>query len=599
MEVAGLVLGAIPIVLKGIEIYIELYEEWAKDSTLLAQRHRQLRVEQLKFKKSLMSLSPDLDEEEINESLIRHFPDDYKIIVGTIEDLRQCIWKLREQLGIGPEGKVSTHMKFEIIVLTSDSSKPLSSSRVRDEWRRVKQSFKKKETVELFNEIDRYNNNLRICFEGKREISSDLGSTQPSGQGDSFNRRVCQRLRSDACLIHDALSEAYDRDCANVHLNMIDLSWHHQGFRTSQLPDLCFPDRDSCAQAPHHWYTAKIRLEPMKTDAPVQRAEVSTTNMPVVTAPDKKPHRARLSVSFRRSSRSPNPMPIEPVKQPPTTTPARREQIHSICSHPATKLFGGYLMNSDPDNQNMVILERKQPVAKHAYVLGWRSFLTSGATSLSRSRIRRKKMSNKDRLAIASAATWAVLLLCGTPWLEETKMIENDIVLLAEEPLATGRTPLDLDNANAVPAFSYRFSKPEVKERSPTRQDPGPLGGNAIPHRTLFALAILLLEIGLDTEFRNIYEEFTGSEFRGFEEPASLLESYRAAEEAAEDLYDAMGDKYADAVKRCLKFNFNGRKSLQRFDNEMLRQQFFAGVVAPVQERYEQEQTRHRVFRAC
>ncbi|KAK8054936.1 hypothetical protein PG993_000163 [Apiospora rasikravindrae] len=554
----------------------------AKDSTLLAQRHRQLRVEQLKLKKSLMSLSPDLDEEEINESLIRHFPDDYKIIVGTIEDLRQCIWKLREQLGIDPEGK------------------PLSSSRVRDEWRRVKQSFKKKETVELFNEIDRYNNNLRICFEGKREISSDLGSTQSSGQGDSFNKRVCQRLRSDACLIHDALSEAYDRDCANVHLNMIDLSWHHQGLRTSQLPDLCFPDRDSCAQAPHHWYTAKIRLEPMKADPPVESAEVSTKTLTVATASDRKPHRARFSVSFRRSSRSPSPMPIEPAKQPPTTTPPRREHIHSICSHPATKLFGGYLMNSDPDNQNMVILERKQPAAKHAYVLGWRSFLTPGAASLGRSRIRRKKMSNKDRLAIASAATWAVLLLCGTPWLEETKMIENDIVLLAEETLATGRTPLDLDNANAVPAFSYRFSKPQVKERSPTpQQDPGPLGGNAIPHRTLFALAILLLEIGLDTEFRNIYEEFTESEFRGFEEPASLLESYWAAEEAAEDLYDAMGDKYADAVKRCLKFNFNGRKSLQRFDNEMLRQQFFAGVVAPVQERYEQEQTRHRVFRAC
>lgn len=112
MEVAGLVLGAIPIVLKGIDVYIEIYGEWAKEAELLAKRRRQLNIEHLKLKQSLQSLSPDLIEEEVNENLLLFYPDDYKTIVGTIDDLRQAIWRLREQLDIDMEGKVNTHFSF-------------------------------------------------------------------------------------------------------------------------------------------------------------------------------------------------------------------------------------------------------------------------------------------------------------------------------------------------------------------------------------------------------------------------------------------------------------------------------------------------------
>lgn len=152
------------------------------------------------------------------------------------------------------------------------------------------------------------------------------------------------------------------------------------------------------------------------------------------------------------------------------------------------------------------------------------------------------------------------------------------------------------DHANAVPAFSYRFSKPGP-ETNPML-DTSPMGSNAIPHYTLFSLAIILLEIGLDTEFQHLYETSTRSKFHGFDEAASLLEGFNTTEETVERLYDEMGDAYADAVKRCLKFNFPGRKSLQRFDNEGMLQEFFSAVVASVHERYEQEQTRHRVFRS-
>lgn len=411
-------------------------------------------------------------------------------------------------------------------------------------------------------------------------------------QLQSFNKRVCQKLRNDACLIHEALSEAYDRECTNVHLNMIDLSWHHQGFRISQIPDLYFPDRDSCAQAPRHWRTAKIRLEPIQSPAPVDKVDVSKTHLTTEKASGKKLHKARFDISFGRSSRSPSPMPEKMSVQPTTAAPPPlREQIHSICSSPATKLFGGYLQNSDPDNQNMIILERKQHSPKQVCVLSWRDLLTGSAGT--RSYAEKKKMSRKDSLAIASAATWAVLLLCGTPWLEENQTMEDSIVLLAET------SSPELENANAVPAFSYRFAQPGP-EATPTH-DADPMGSsNAIAHRTLFALAILLLEIGLDADFPHLCATSAGGgAFGGFGAAASRLEGFRVAERAVEDrLYDEMGDAYADAAKRCLRFHFAGRQRLQRFANEGMRQEFFAAVVAPVHARYEQEESRHRVFRS-
>ncbi|KAK7968788.1 hypothetical protein PG988_007861 [Apiospora saccharicola] len=537
--------------LRGIDTYIELYGEWAKRHDLLARRRRLLIMEDMMLQDSLKILSPILDHEEIKEELIRCYYKEYETIIDTIKDLVHIIEELREKLDIDPHGK------------------PRPSARAHSEWLRFKHIFEKEETKELFEAIGKHNGILRKCFEGRREISSDLNTTHSLGQNQHFNKRVY----------------------------------------------LSFPDRDCCSQTPQHWYTAKIRLEPKQSTGVVEMVEamdnldITTTSLAAAISPNKTPRKARFDISLRRFSRSPKPVPTQTTKQPAAAATPSRQQIRSICSYPAAKLLGGYLVNSDPDNQSMVILERKQPVTTPTCVVSWRSFLTGSPSipGVSRSAFRRKKMSKKDRLGIASAAAWAALLLCGTPWLEETKMMENDIVLLTEEDLATGNTSQGLYNANAVPAFSYRFSKPDAETCPP--QNAESVTGNAIPHRTLFALAVLLIEIGLDTDFQNLYEQedFAGSKatpaaaratFRGFEDRATLLDSFSVAEEAAEDLYDEMGDAYAEAVKRCLKFNFPGRKSLQRFENEVLRQHFFTGVVAPVHERYEQEQTRHRVFRS-
>ncbi|KAK7990061.1 hypothetical protein PG989_010376 [Apiospora arundinis] len=580
MEAAGLALGAIPIILKGIDKYLDLYGEWAKHNVLLATRRRRLKMEQIKLKGTMRILSPGLIEEEIEAELQRCYADDYETIVGTIEDLAKIILELMDTLEIDPQGI------------------PRSSNRLHAEWHRIKRSFKKKEINELLDGISKYNDNLRFCFVGKPEISSDLSVAQTSRQHHSLDKRVCQRIRNEACIIHEALSQAYDRNCANAHINLIDLSWFRQGLRASLLPDLAFPDRESCSQTPQHWHTARIRLEPRPPTLSGGQAGNAgvVTSLTVASASNKGQRKIRFDLSSPGPSRSPSLMPV--------TCPPLKQRIHSLCSYPTQRLFEGYFLNSDPDNQNMVTFEKTQSANKHVYMLSWREYLTGSVTTPNTSsrRFQRKKMSVKDRLAIASAASWAVLLLCDTPWLERTRMIEDDLVLLTEEKLHN-RSPEELERANAVPAFSYQFKAPDQAIAGNAETDGRASNASdaiAIPHRTLFALAVLLLEIGLDRDFRSLYEEF-GSEttpFRGFEDKESLIESYQVASAAAERLYFEMSNSYADAVKRCIQFNFTGPRSLQHFRNETLRQQFFNGVVEPVHQRYELEQTRHRLFRA-
>ncbi|KAK6863641.1 hypothetical protein PG995_000169 [Apiospora arundinis] len=414
---------------------------------------------------------------------------------------------------------------------------PRSSNRMHAEWHRIKRSFKKKEINDLLDAISKYNDSLRFCFVGKPEISSDLSVAQTSRQHQSLDKR--------------------------------------------------------------HWHTAKIRLEPRPPTASGDQAGNAgvTTSLTVASTSNKGQRKIRFDLSSPGPSRSPSPMPA-------VTCPPLKQRIHSICSYPTQRLFEGYFLNSDPENQNMVTFEKTQSANKHVYMLSWRDYLTGSVTTPNTSsrRFQRKKMSVKDRLAIASAASWAVLLLCDTPWLERTRMIEDDLVLLTEEKLHN-RSPEELERANAVPAFSYQFKAPDQAIAGNAKTDRHASNASdaiAIPHRTLFALAVLLLEIGLDRDFRSLYEEF-GSEttpFGGFEDKESLIESYQVAGAAAEKLYFEMSNSYADAVKRCIQFNFTGPRSLQHFRNETLRQQFFNGVVEPVHQRYELEQTRHRLFRA-
>ncbi|ETS76423.1 hypothetical protein PFICI_11810 [Pestalotiopsis fici W106-1] len=554
MEVAGLVLGAIPILIEGVRTYSELYSEWDKSKHLLAKRRRELSIEHIKLQQTLDHLGPELAMDTI---MVEPGSEEHETIIGTLKDMGDSIHKLREQLDINEQGL------------------PKSNRRAKDQWKRIKRSFKKKETIDLFDEIHRYNDNLRVYFEARREISSDKTTVQVSVQQTRHISKICQQLRKDLCTLHDALNRVRNDTCANLHPSIINLAWHQQNFNLSGNITLSFPDRDTCHQSSWSWQGVKAEIERKE---PIKKMNINRSAM--ATNLESPMRAVRLNT------------PVDDIMEPSTasasttdSTPQLSEQILTLCSIPQETLSNGFLSSSSVDGEARIKFEKSLPPGKSMDTLPWRTLLTNASdSSLQQRLVRKRNMSRKDGLAIAAAATWSVLLLCGTPWLEETRVGAKDITLLADS--ASGK-PDDSGFTGASPAVQFDFNSPsppgtagqEPPERGPEKPH------SMIRHRALFALAILLLEIGLDRPIATLEDDDT-----------SLLKSYEIADGVVDELYDEMGDAYTEAVKRCLEFNFEGRKSLKHFGNESLRQQFFHGVVAPVQERYSQEQTRHRVL---
>jgi hypothetical protein len=99
-----------------------------------------------------------------------------------------------------------------------------------------------------------------------------------------------------------------------------------------------------------------------------------------------------------------------------------------------------------------------------------------------------------------------------------------------------------------------------------------------VRNQTLFALGIFLIEVG----FNKSFEELRNQALIG-SDGLSELEDFQLAIGLADDLHLDAGPEYGDATKRCLRCEFPGRDVTKHLGYTQFRQQFFNGVVAPVQ----------------
>ena len=174
-------------------------------------------------------------------------------------------------------------------------------------------------------------------------------------------------------------------------------------------------------------------------------------------------------------------------------------------------------------------------------------------------------LSRVDRFELALTISYSVLQLSETPWLEKGPTKDN-ILLLP-------------DNGKG---FKRRASV--VNDYSPTgsteAQTHNPKSHPALYHNeALFALGILLIELCLGRPLELL---------RSTEDPldndgnASNWTDRSTAERYLDDVYKEAGNRYGDAVRRCIRCDFNQRKiSLQDDD---FRQAAYEGVVVPLQQ---------------
>lgn len=265
---------------------------------------------------------------------------------------------------------------------------------------------------------------------------------------------------------------------------------------------------------------------------------------------------------------------------PPPSSPPTPVQISCLCSVVQTPLKNseclGYL--SDP-NQSLTRRIKLDYAADRfsgaikTVPLG--SLLSSQSSQLLPSHL---ALSRKERFGIAAAMVWAVLHLCGSPWLSEN-WDKDKIHLFLES------SGVQSESLASNPSISYMFNSTAAAVATPT-----PLSllaiedfqSNQIRNKPLFALGILLIELCLNRPFEELRRE---SQLRDelAQKSVTALDDYEIAEKQTDKVYLDAGYSYGYAVQRCLRCEFPGRDVTKTFQFQQFRTHFFAGVVAPIQ----------------
>lgn len=200
-----------------------------------------------------------------------------------------------------------------------------------------------------------------------------------------------------------------------------------------------------------------------------------------------------------------------------------------------------------------------------------------------------RALSRRDRFSIAAAAAWAVLYLCGTPWLKEddASWTVSGAIHLG---LAVGGAP-NKQPPLAIPCILKSQPTNATSPQAPNDSPPPP-PKTLIRNRILFALGVLLTELCLNTTLDTIRwrEEqhsrggnpTTNSTTAPQLPPLDERALYELADRQSDRVYLEAGQSYGYAVQRCLRCEFPGRDAVKSFDFEQFRRDFFNGVVAPV-----------------
>jgi len=179
------------------------------------------------------------------------------------------------------------------------------------------------------------------------------------------------------------------------------------------------------------------------------------------------------------------------------------------------------------------------------------------------------KFAQQDRLKLAITLASSVLQLHETPWLEDNWGKEN--IFFINRP---GKTHYD------QPFVSQHFNT--------TTQNATPAVPNQmsciIRNQTLYALGVALIELWYRKPIDELYQDADGPQNTG-NDILDLLTEFETADRLAKALLSEAGARYSDAVRRCIRCDFDQRAS--SLEDAGFQKAVYQGVVAPLQADYD------------
>ncbi|KAH0560047.1 hypothetical protein GP486_003434 [Trichoglossum hirsutum] len=568
-EVAGLVLGGIPLAIWALQKYAEPFEAFHDYRTSIETFRTNLILQNRHLQTTLSNVGLDSEPSiaELRECFETKFPGITHELMFIVQRMDEVTAGLLKNLDIDVSGKPNT-----------------LPDKVQWEWRRVKHSLRTKKRNKTVEDLRRWNEDLRRSLE-RPEIPAEDDSRKVQDLKRRFNLNRCNSIRQCLSSLHRVLESGFRCACSPPHQAAIDLDWAAYESDTARTFGVAI-SYGANAQPPHglgSWRKLRITSEtPTKIVDPVP--ELSVTPPPPVRTPSPasslrfKVAHFKFAPSLSRTSPCP-PTPPATGTPPPNlsrvltvSSTLTRTEITSLCAavckecNPWT--LTGFLKDPSEDQDRQFSLDHIQADSpKIIKVVPLKSLLSSHEQS-TQERNPCPSLSAKQRYGIAASISWSVLHLSSSPWFSDNWDQKQVSIFL--EKNRGGREAL-----SRHPCASYIFSSSAAPEAPPTNEFK-----HLIPNRTVFALGIILIELCISKSFAKVRQVSEGAT------SASLIDDYQAALENLDEVYRLAGDSYGYAAERCVKFSFQGRDLYKDFDFSRFRQQFHDDVVAPVQATY-------------
>ncbi|KAF2750320.1 hypothetical protein M011DRAFT_474775 [Sporormia fimetaria CBS 119925] len=568
IEVAGLTLGALPLLISAIESYnegldpIKSFIRWERE---LPQLIRKLRNEHVHFAQTMrLLLEPITTEFELADMLAEpagplwkdhrmvnklqdKLQESFGAYQNTMADVDRIMKKIAGKLDLERASEL-TRNDLEAIIAANPRKNDNFEFR-----KRLKFGMSKKTIKALLGELADCNKELERFTDRSDKFETIRKSAKPS-----FGSRF-QKIQELARDLHSTILSSWSCSCRPYHTTSLQLEQREALYLTGSkrpkpLSKVCFTvSFTTSSNDPHPWtwQDAKIHIE---------------DEDPCFTPTETPPARLKMTKSVSFGDKPPPPYSLmDPSSVPPQTKPTLQE-IRDLCAsiqqlHRCTPCIGLSLNSKSKLLRGIYPIDGDRPsvATRHAVSLGE---LLSKPPLING---RPAKLSKKERYFLAVTLASSALQLCSTPWFPDQWSV-RDIVF---QQNSSGHCLVDIDRP-------YVASK--LAEQTADLKTPPKTRGFQNKNTILLALAVTLLELyfGMSAEQRQAADGTHGELVNG--DPWQLCAlAYDWAETEQENLSAA----FSSAVNHCLRSFSDPSSSLK--DKEFL-QAAVESIVLPLQD---------------
>lgn len=356
-----------------------------------------------------------------------------------------------------------------------------------------------------------------------------------------------EKIRTAASSMFSTLQKGLGSSCSGTHkaslyMKPVDDKERKRGSALDALDEVSF------RVVLHH----ELGLQPQKVplwaieEAEIRLLDSITAKTAPTPAPDpvtlpQRPAKGKKMLRFKE--------PEPPQKSPPPKTAAQKdlEEIQDLCASiqrlqaMQCDICLGYLQDAANARRHGVFWPRKRLVDKSSFESLPLDAILSGQTKQTGA-----KLSVGDSRLLALSLAHGTLRLHDTPWLAK-RWGRSDVTLLRQN----GKILAD------HPFVSTNLQNPSTLQSSTRNKSSIFTSCAGVRNESLFALGVVLIELGKEKPFDQLSapEDLNPD---GTKHPAS---DFMTATRLLDDIYDKMGRKYGDAVRRCILCEFDHRKS--------------------------------------